>query len=106
MMHVVKFLVLHDNYKTIIPLVTPETAPIITPGCTTDQDCPDYTACRNRQCMNPCANDVCSPFATCQVINHQAICSCPDGYIGTPETDCRPRKLIRTCGNVFVVHTI
>jgi len=74
--------------------VSPTVVEPITPGCTTNSDCPDYTACRNTQCMNPCAvDDPCAPTANCKVINHQPVCTCPDGYIGSPTTECRLRKI-------------
>ena len=61
-----------------------------------DDECPDYAACRNRQCINPCAIlDPCAPLATCQVVNHQPVCTCPDGFIGSPQTECRPREFLR-----------
>ena len=63
-------------------------------GCISNNDCPDYTACENRKCINPCAaDDVCAPNAICTVSRHKALCACPDGYIGTPEISCSLRKL-------------
>ena len=62
-------------------------------GCTSDNDCPDYTACQNRKCINPCAERrVCAPNAICTVTRHKAVCACPDGYIGSPEVTCERRK--------------
>ena len=67
--------------------------PTLSVGCLIDDECPLYAACRNRQCINPCAEDnPCAPTAICKVINHEPECTCPDGYIGSPLTDCRPRK--------------
>ena len=64
-------------------------------GCTSNSDCPDYTACQNRKCINPCAEDnICAPNAICTVTRHKAVCACPDGYIGTPEISCSLRKFI------------
>ena len=66
--------------------------PIVT-GCDTNQECPDYTACRNSRCINPCAvDDPCAPSASCKVIGHEPVCTCPDGYIGDPRTRCE-RKI-------------
>lgn len=74
-------------------LVPPEIAPSLAAGCEDDFDCPDFNACENRKCINPCAfDDPCAPNANCQVFNHQVVCSCPDGYIGTPEISCDLRK--------------
>lgn len=64
-------------------------------GCTDNNDCPDYSACDQAVCINPCAqNDPCAALATCKVINHAPVCTCPDGFIGSPTTQCRPRKYI------------
>ena len=62
-------------------------------GCTTNDDCPDYSACRNQQCFNLCVeHSPCAPRATCRAVNHQERCSCPDGFIGSPTVECRPSK--------------
>ena len=45
-----------------------------------------------RRCINPCAEHPCAPSANCRAVNHRAICTCPDGYIGSPTTSCRPRE--------------
>ena len=75
-------------------LVEPVTLPPIVSGCLSNNDCPDYTACQSRKCINPCAApNVCAPNANCRVTRHQAVCTCPDGYIGSPETSCSLRKL-------------
>ena len=69
------------------------TLPPIISGCLTNSDCPDYTACQSRKCINPCAApNVCAPNANCRVTRHQAVCTCPDGYIGSPEISCSLRK--------------
>ena len=73
----------------ILPVV-----PDVAVGCESDDDCPDYTACRNRKCINPCAEDKpCAPSAICKVVSHNAVCTCPNGFIGNPQTRCSPRKL-------------
>ena len=73
--------------------VAPITDAPIAAGCSGDLDCPDYAACENRLCINPCAiRDPCAPSANCKVVNHNPVCTCPDGYIGDPRTDCRLRK--------------
>ena len=62
-------------------------------GCSKDNDCPDHSACENRACINPCVvRDPCAATANCRVANHKPICTCPDGYIGSPTTDCRLRE--------------
>ena len=73
------------------------TLPPIVSGCLSNNDCPDYTACQSRKCINPCAApNVCAPNANCRVTRHQAVCTCPNGYIGSPEISCSLRKLAKT----------
>ena len=72
--------------------------PPIVSGCLTNNDCPDYTACQSRKCINPCAApNVCASNANCRVTRHQAVCTCPDGYIGSPEISCSLRKFYKIC---------
>ena len=81
-------------YVFFFPMLVPHDSvqPILV-GCERDDDCPDFAACRNRACVNPCAEDKpCAPNANCRVTRHQAVCTCPDGYIGSPETECKLRK--------------
>ncbi|CAB4059877.1 unnamed protein product [Lepeophtheirus salmonis] len=67
-------------------LPLPQLEPSLTPGCDINQDCPTHASCKNRLCINPCAEDSpCAPTAYCKVINHEAFCTCPDGYIGSPK---------------------
>ena len=67
--------------------------PELVAGCDSNRECPDYTACRNSRCINPCAvDDPCAPSASCKVIGHEPVCTCPDGYIGDPRTRCE-RKI-------------
>ena len=76
-----------------------EPVPVIEPvniGCESNEECPDYAACQNKKCINPCAlGDPCAPLASCKVSRHETICTCPDGFIGSPETECQPRELLR-----------
>ncbi len=73
--------------------VPPPTEPSLDVGCSTNDECPDYTACENRQCINPCAyKNPCAPAAHCRVVRHLPICTCPDGYVGSPTTSCQLRK--------------
>jgi hypothetical protein len=72
---------------------TPAIEPSLAAGCSNNDDCPEYTACENLQCVNPCAqNDPCAAQATCRVITHKVVCTCPNGYIGSPQTSCHPRE--------------
>ncbi len=76
----------------------PPKEPSLATGCSTNSECPDYSACENRICINPCAiEDPCAPLATCRVVNHEPVCTCPDGFIGSPQTECRPRELHFAC---------
>ena len=74
-------------------LVVPQTEPTLAAGCANDDECPDHTACENRLCINPCAyRDPCARNAYCKVLGHKPVCTCPDGYIGDPRTECKLRK--------------
>ena len=76
--------------------------PPIVSGCLTNNDCPDYTACQSRKCINPCAApNVCASNANCRVTRHQAVCTCPDGYIGSPEISCSLRECLFYCIEIF-----
>ena len=78
--------------------------PSLFAGCASNNDCPDYTACENRKCINPCAEkDPCARNAYCKVIRHKPVCTCPDGYIGDPTTSCELRKYNFICQWVTVV---
>ena len=71
--------------------------PPILSGCSSNNDCPDYTACESRKCINPCAKpNVCAPNANCRVTKHEPICTCPDGYVGSPQLSCSRRKSTNT----------
>ena len=77
----------------IFHIVGLPTEPVLSVGCHDNDECPLYNACENTKCINPCAErNPCAPTAYCKVINHEPKCTCPDGFIGSPLTDCRPRK--------------
>ena len=82
-------------------LITVAPKPVdVVVGCSSNDECPEYAACLNGACRNPCAyDDPCAPNAFCKVIFHSAKCACPAGYIGDPQTECRlpPRKTKITC---------
>ena len=60
-------------------------------GCRTDPECPLDRACRNRDCVNPCATDnPCGSNAECLVSQHLAQCRCIFGYTGDPYQACVP----------------
>ena len=80
-------------------------------GCLTSNDCPDYTACQSRKCINPCAaSNVCASNANCRVTRHQAVCTCPDGYIGSPEISCSLREwicfIVLICFLVYIIYIV
>ena len=74
--------------------VTPTPVDVVV-GCSVNEECPEYAACLNGACRNPCAyDDPCAPNAFCKTIFHTAKCACPDGYIGDPQIECKlPRKI-------------
>ena len=91
------------NCLFIALVPTPEVDSVVV-GCESDQECPDYNACQNRKCINPCAADsVCAPNAICTVTRHRALCACPDGYIGSPEISCSLRKF-KDCNVIFLIN--
>lgn len=61
--------------------------PSCRPECVASSDCPLDKACSNQKCMNPCQG-TCGVSALCQVVNHNPICSCPNGLSGDPFTRC------------------
>lgn len=62
--------------------------------CHTDNDCETNKKCLNNgACSNPCLEEkVCGINAQCKVVNREAHCSCPPGYIGNPQTECKQSK--------------
>jgi len=62
-------------------------ASCVYPECIINQDCPRDKACFTQKCQDPC-RDVCGLNAICQVVNHNALCSCPPGYYGEPKQQC------------------
>lgn len=65
--------------------------PACRPQCTVSSDCPLTEACSNQKCINPCLG-ACGIRATCQVINHNPICSCPAEFTGDPFVRCISRR--------------
>lgn len=60
-------------------------------GCDNDNDCPDYEACKENICVNPCLKPkaACALNARCSVANHTVQCTCPPGQLGDAHVDCR-----------------
>ena len=63
------------------------------PECTTNSDCGNNLACINQKCRDPCPG-TCGIDARCQVVGHNPICSCPNGYQGDPFIRCQPRPAL------------
>ena len=76
------------------------------PECTINPDCPRYLACVNLKCVDPCPGR-CGVNAVCDVINHEAKCTCPPDTNGDPYLACAIREcdlyLLDSCSsNLFV----
>ncbi|CAH2073961.1 unnamed protein product, partial [Iphiclides podalirius] len=61
--------------------------PLCRPECMVSSDCMPNKACVNQKCVDPC-NGACGNNAKCMVVNHKALCSCPQNYIGDPFVQC------------------
>ena len=68
--------------------------------CLKDSDCEPNKRCgADKACRNPCLEPgACGANAQCRVINRRAQCSCPPGYLGNPQVECRQGEF--RCGNV------
>lgn len=65
-------------------------SPNCRPECTINSECPSNQACMQMKCQDPCPGS-CGISALCNVINHIPVCTCPEGYIGDPFTNCYPK---------------
>lgn len=61
--------------------------PSCRPECIMSSECPLHQACVNQKCIDPCPG-TCGLNTNCQVINHNPICICQQGYTGDPFTKC------------------
>lgn len=59
--------------------------------CVQNEDCISTKACLNQHCKDPCLN-ACGSNALCNVVNHKAVCSCPNGFYGSPFDQCIRQK--------------
>lgn len=57
------------------------------PECLSNTDCPFDKACIRNKCQDPCPG-VCGANAICSVINHNPLCTCPQGLYGNPFVHC------------------
>lgn len=63
--------------------------PYCKPECTVSAECAFSRACIKYKCQDPCHPSPCGIDATCQVIDHIPVCSCPKpGYEGDPLLRC------------------
>ncbi len=70
--------------------------PLCRPECVINAECPTHLACIQQKCKDPCIG-ACGIRAYCQVVNHNAICSCPTGFRGDPFAQCSeipPSKIL------------
>lgn len=63
-------------------------ASCVYPECVINQDCARDRVCLSQKCKDPCIG-ACGVNAVCQVVNHNPICSCPSGYMGSPFVECK-----------------
>ena len=76
-----------------LPALAVPQSPPLDVGCEVNPDCPVHKACFNRICRDPCVlNDPCGINAFCRVEAHQAVCRCPEGYLGNPRVECKLRE--------------
>ena len=64
------------------------TPPNCRPECRIHSECASNLACINEKCRDPCPG-ACGAYAECEVINHNAVCRCQQGYEGDPFSGCR-----------------
>jgi len=57
--------------------------------CEADSQCGFNQACIDYKCRDPCAG-ACGQYATCEVRNHAAVCSCPPDFVGDAYRRCFP----------------
>lgn len=64
-------------------------APNCRPECVINEGCPGNLACQNEQCVDPCPGS-CGVNTYCNVVKHNPVCICNEGYTGDPFTECIP----------------
>ncbi|XP_029680457.1 neurogenic locus notch homolog protein 3-like, partial [Formica exsecta] len=64
-------------------------APNCRPECVINEGCPGNLACQKEQCVDPCPGS-CGVNTYCNVVKHNPVCICNDGYTGNPFTECTP----------------
>lgn len=59
-------------------------------GCRSSFHCPTDKTCIKEKCVNPCSQSgACGKNTLCTPSNHVSICSCPSGFIGDPNIECK-----------------
>lgn len=59
------------------------------PECVLSSECARNRACVNQKCVDPCPG-TCGASAICEVVNHIAMCHCPEGMTGNAFIHCSP----------------
>ncbi|KAL1140438.1 hypothetical protein AAG570_000370 [Ranatra chinensis] len=59
------------------------------PECVLHAECSGNLACRNERCIDPCPGS-CGVHAECRVVNHNPVCTCPQGFVGDASVACHP----------------
>jgi hypothetical protein len=69
---------------------------VVVGECRTNDDCSYDRYCDTvaYQCVPVCQTQICGKLASCTAVDHSAICSCLEGYVGNPRDECRERELI------------
>nr|XP_027235379.1 neurogenic locus notch homolog protein 3-like [Penaeus vannamei] len=65
------------------------------PECVLSTDCASRLTCVRQKCVDPCPT-ACGNGAQCTVVNHRAVCSCPQGLQGDPYTQCVVSPIVGT----------
>ena len=66
--------------------------------CIVNTDCNTHLACRNEQCVDPCATSgMCAKNAECRAVAHTPKCSCADGWGGNAYIKCVKCKFSFLC---------
>ncbi|KAG8236382.1 hypothetical protein J437_LFUL016660 [Ladona fulva] len=58
------------------------------PECDTDSDCRNDEFCNVHRCRKVCSVDACAAGAMCDAVRHRPVCTCPPGFLGSPEVRC------------------
>lgn len=60
--------------------------------CSSNNDCENYLACVEGNCVNPCDNIPCGPNAYCEPDKHAAWCRCVIGFTEGRNNECVSRE--------------